>query len=651
MLKHETGANVDAVSILELLAADAPPDRFESLIARARSAGLAGAQLDRLENAQKLGLRIYSQLDRRQQREASLSALVDTARELAGPCDLKTLLKVITRRARMLLGVDISYITLLTSEQGITRIEASDGHVSPFHVGRKIPQGAGSSDVLTTSAPFWSADYLNDTRFPRHERLDEMVRAEELRGIMAVPLSHSNDPFGVLYVADREPRHFSADEVSLMSSLGDLAGAAIEKARLLDRTSAQVATLRRRTDEAEAQYRQWVEVGDTHELLTSQVLSGCDLQNLVKEAADALGGVLTVCAVDGTVLATTPGADPEDDGMISRAMMDAHAAGKPLEVTEAVRAAPVMAGDENLGMVLLRTEGSLSSFAAGLLRLVAQDTAVMLLLQNSHGLMMESQARDGFLDDLINCTRSTRELDRRARKLGIDLEESHVVVVASPVGDARRKAMIWASSYAHRKDGLKSEQSGRVVFLLPGADAAEVAREVHDDLSPLLRHLVTVSAAGPVSGARPIHRSYLEALRCLEVMAALRLSGRSAAASELGFLGLLVSDDHDVDGFIESVIGPVARYDHQRLTHLTRTLEVYFNTGGSPTHAAKKLHVHPNTVARRLERVSELLSEGWQQPDRALDIQLALKLRRMRAALMGRDLTAGNPHPAGDLVE
>ncbi|MBH0247100.1 helix-turn-helix domain-containing protein, partial [Streptomyces cavourensis] len=254
----------------------------------------------------------------------------------------------------------------------------------------------------------------------------------------------------------------------------------------------------------------------------------------------------------------------------------------------------------------------------------------------------------GFLDDLVNRTRSTRELDRRARKLGVALEESYIVVVASPVGDARRKAMIWASSYAHRHDGLKSEQAGRVVFLLPGTDAAEVAREVHNDLSPLLRHLVTVSAAGPVSGAGPIHRSYLEALRCLEVMGALGLSGRSAAASELGFLGLLVSDDHDVDGFIESVIGPVARYDDQRLTQLTDTLEAFFHASGSPTHAAKALHVHPNTVARRLERVSELLGEDWHRPDRALEVQLALKLRRMRSALMGREPLAGGHRTGAD---
>ncbi|CAM5738146.1 hypothetical protein SMICM304S_02332 [Streptomyces microflavus] len=476
MLRHEAEANIDAVAILELLASDAPPDRFESLLTLARSAGMPGPQLDRLENARKLRMHIYSQLDRRQQREASLSALVDIARELSAPYDLKTLLKVTTRRARMLLGADISYITLLTAEKGAARVEASRGHVSSFHVGMQIPHGAGSSDVLTTSAPFWSADYLSDARFPHHERLDEMVRAEELRGIMAVPLSHGSGPFGVLHVADREPRHFSADEVSLMSSLGDLAGAVIEKAWLMDRTAAEMEMLQRRTDEAEAGHRQWQEVGDMNEFLMSQVLSGCDLQSLVesgvrrpRRGADRLRGRRHGAGHHRRGPARRRPHDlPGHDGRARRRE------GDPGQ-ERGVGAAPVLMGDENLGALLLRTERPLWESGIRLLGLVAQATAVLLLMQNSHGIVMESQARDGFLDDLVNRTRSTRSWTRR--------------------------------------------------------------------------------------------RSFS-------------------------------------------------------------------NACGSPTHAAKELHVHPNTVARRLERVNELLGEGWQHPDRALEVQLA---REAEADAVGPD--------------
>ena len=38
------------------------------------------------------------------------------------------------------------------------------------------------------------------------------------------------------------------------------------------------------------------------------------------------------------------------------------------------------------------------------------------------------------------------------------------------------------------------------------------------------------------------------------------------------------------------------------------------------------LHVHVNTVVQRLDRIGSLLGADWQSPDRALEIQLALRV-------------------------
>jgi DNA-binding PucR family transcriptional regulator len=90
-------------------------------------------------------------------------------------------------------------------------------------------------------------------------------------------------------------------------------------------------------------------------------------------------------------------------------------------------------------------------------------------------------------------------------------------------------------------------------------------------------------------------------------------------------------------GFVEQTVGPVLEYDRDRSAELELTLEAYFAAGGSPTYAAEKLQVHPNTVSRRLERVSQLLGPDWQEPAHALEIQLALRLRRVRDSLDGTD--------------
>jgi sugar diacid utilization regulator len=226
---------------------------------------------------------------------------------------------------------------------------------------------------------------------------------------------------------------------------------------------------------------------------------------------------------------------------------------------------------------------------------------------------------------------------QRARRFDIDLDAPHVLVVARPEGGEQGRAVVWASSYAYRMSGLKTVQSGCLVLLVPGSDASAAARAVADELSPLLGHPVSVGAAGPDRGVGEIGRMYREAMRCLDALTVLNGVGCAASAQDLGFLGLLLSDDYDVDGFIRSALGPVLEYDEQRLTELTRTLEAYFASGSSPTNAAEALHVHPNTVSRRLERITELLGRDWQKPGQALEVQLALRLQRARGVLRDRN--------------
>jgi DNA-binding PucR family transcriptional regulator len=111
----------------------------------------------------------------------------------------------------------------------------------------------------------------------------------------------------------------------------------------------------------------------------------------------------------------------------------------------------------------------------------------------------------------------------------------------------------------------------------------------------------------------------------------LHRTGEGAGRADLGFVGVLLgSDDRDVDGYVRAALGRVLDYDARRGTALRRTLEAYFAAGGSPARAAEALHVHVNTVTQRLERLGTLLGPDWQRPERALDLQLALRLYQLR---------------------
>ncbi|URN10659.1 helix-turn-helix domain-containing protein [Actinomadura madurae] len=127
-------------------------------------------------------------------------------------------------------------------------------------------------------------------------------------------------------------------------------------------------------------------------------------------------------------------------------------------------------------------------------------------------------------------------------------------------------------------------------------------------------------------GVASAHR---EAQRCADALLALGRRGDGAGASELGFVGLLVGDDRDVAGFLHGALGAVLEYDERRGTSLVQTLEAYFGTGGSLSRTAERLHIHVNTVSQRLERIARLLGDDWQTPERALELQLALRLHRL----------------------
>lgn len=638
----------EMLDILELLAAEAPPTEIEELLRRARAGGAGAGVIPQLERAERMALQVHTLFSRRQQREAELSALVDTARDLTLPYDLDALLETITRRTRTLLGLDMSYISF--RDAGDSFVRTADGHASALTVGFRVPNSYGLGDeAIKKSVPIWTPDYLSDERVRHTGVLDEVVRAEGLRAIIATPLKFGEDVFGVLYAADRNVRHFTIGDVSLMSSLGDMAAVAIEKTRTLERSHADVASLKSGSSWAESQLIGFRRLSELHIRLVDHALAGGSLNALVSEVAEALRGAVLVRDMEHRPLSGSGTIPAADDAEVLGACRTASARRMPIAFGTGTWVVPVTAGNEELAVLLLHPHEPLDDVGEPLLRLAAQSIAVLLQVQRGEA-AAASPFRDELFEDLLVAPhRPAKQFIQRARRLSIDLERPHVVVVIRPEGGAQGRAASWAAAYARRMDGLRSIQNGCIALLLPAADSSASAGAVSAELTPLLGHPVTVGAAGPVSSPDLIQQAHQEALRCLDALVSLDNVGAHASPEDLGFLGVLLSDNHDAASFISATIGPILDYDAQRTTELTRTLDEYFAAGGSPTYAAEALHVHPNTVSRRLERITELLGADWLKPERALEVQVALRLHRTHDVLRqkrdGGPAQADRPEP------
>jgi len=164
----------------------------------------------------------------------------------------------------------------------------------------------------------------------------------------------------------------------------------------------------------------------------------------------------------------------------------------------------------------------------------------------------------------------------------------------------------------------------------------EVPRSVGDQLAEAVARaggVATVGVSGPVAAA-DVAATYDEARGCLDTLLTLGRSGEVSDPAGLGVARLLLGANgpDQLAQFVASALGPVTAYDAQRGTSLIETLEAWFGAGGRLKETAAALHVHPNTVTQRLDRIGELLGAGWRDPGRALDLQLALRLARLQAA-------------------
>ncbi|BBB01901.1 hypothetical protein RVR_9530 [Actinacidiphila reveromycinica] len=627
---HDEDADSPALTVLRLLAQEAPPWHFEDLLREAKRRRLTERQQGGLRQAVRLALDVRASLERQRERQAATAALVTAAQEMAGSG--ADVLSAVTRHARLLLHLDMTYATF-QQEDGSSYVRHTHGETTALSVGLALGRGKGLGQLAQQHrAPFWSPDYLADDRFPHARNIDEVVRLEGLHAILVVPMHHGDEPIGALYGAARSVRHFTADEVSLMRDLANLSASAIAAVRRQERSDARVAEAELDAARARAGWTRLNDVCDVQTRLMDMVLDGCGLGDVLHTAADALGGTLCVRDTHGRTSAATGPLPDLEEAVTIKAFVDTHAGDGPVAVTDTVWATRLGSGASDPAVLLFETAHPPTPEAGRLLRTAGQ--AVALTLQRQYAASSAGPVRDEYLDDLLSpAARSTRRLAERARRLRIDPEDERVVLVLHPECGNLGEASSWAASYAHRHGGIRTVRRECLVLLLPGADPSAVARSASAELSGVLGHPVTAGAAGPTRDLSSVRETYEEARRCLDTLTALGCAGRAAAARDLGFLGLLLSDDSDVDGFVTSALGPLLDYDTRRSTDLVGTLEAYFAAAGSPTRAAQLLHVHTNTVMRRLARITELLGPTWHEPAGALEIQLALRLRRVKEAM------------------
>ena len=614
-----------AAALLLLLAREAPAGELSRLLELRDTAGLAPAVASALE--------VRALLDGRQRREQQLAALYASASDLSSLRDLEQVLQAIVSRARELLASDAAYLTLSDDTRGATYMRVTEGIETQAFKEVLIPFGAGLGGlVASTVTPYATADYAADARF--EHVIDAAVTGEGLVAILGVPLRLGDKAIGVLYAANRRERPFTPDEVALLLSLADHAAVAIETASLFTELKTALADLQRASDVISAHSSAVERAAAEHERLSAVLLNGGGLAEVAAAVVDVLGGSLLVVDPVGRLLVSAgpevPDAPAVADGALPRsrgrrARTSRTPDGRPVVV------APVFAGGDVLGAVVC-VGPDLDDAGVRILERAAVVTALLLLQERSIA-EAEHRLRGELFDDLFAVPQRDLEgLHRRALHLGLDLATPYSLVVVR-VADPAKGAIAWrAARTAHGPAGTSGQHRGDLVLLVAAADAAAAGRRVSTQISHAVGGLVTVGVAGPGAGAAELAELYREASRCCDVLVSLGRAGEVAGRDELGVYGLLLSaaGQDELDRFVARTVGPLVDYDRDRGSELVRTLLAFYGAGGSLTRTAQELFVHVNTLYQRLERITQLLGDGWRSGDGALQVHLALQLHTSR---------------------
>lgn len=493
-----TGSAPALRRLLDLLATGAATEDFAEVLADARRQGAPAEVLGEIDDATWQALRVHRTLRQHRRREAELTALFDTAGDLAASRDLDTVLQAIVRRARMLLGTDTAYLTLPDEAAGDTYMRVTDGSVSVLFQTLRLSLGDGLGGLVAqTARPYATPDYRTDDRFRHTGTIDAGVLDEGLVAIIGVPLLIGGQVIGVLFAADRAPRAFSPDEVALLCSLAAHAAIALDTAKSLADTRAALAELNGANEVIRAHAAAVQRAEQGHDRLTDLVLRGAEVPDVAAEVVALLGGEIAVLDTEGAALA---GRAAPAEGL-AEAVAASRAEGRAVRHGNGWVCA-VLAGQEPLGALVLRQRPDLDDADRRLFERAGVVTALLLLLRRSVA-ETENRVRGELLADLLTAPdRDPAGLTARGRRLGVDLGRPHLVLVAEPAGPPataaadRGRLAGAAGRYLFGSRGISAEHGEAVVLLVPddgSADAAQrAARLAADRLARLAGLPVTV---------------------------------------------------------------------------------------------------------------------------------------------------------------
>lgn len=575
-------------------------------------------------------------------RDRELASLYATARSLTALGELDDVLDSIVRHAHELIGTDFTYLSLRGPE-GDLSLTASEGTISSAFRDAHIPPGTGlGGRVLESRAAHWVSNYA-EADLRHHPGFDALVGNEGMVALLGVPLLVRDEAIGVLFAADRTERPFGTDEIALLSAFADHAAVALDNARLYDESRTALERLRAAYRTIEEQVAVMERAQSVHEALTGVVLSGGGPEGVALQLAERMGGAVSILDRDGATLARGSAAGSQGEGgeivgdhvlaeVIDRARRTGRCATTTDQAGVSHSAAAIQAGDSALGTLIWSRDREPDAVDVRTLERATHIIGLLVLKENAVADAAERLSGELLTELVVASPVVSATQLARTRSRGIDVDALGLVVTAEADGVGPGELARRLHRIAEEQAGLAGEYLRRATMLVPADDADRRLQDIHRRLRRELGRPVTV-IGDRVSG-HDWARGFSRASRCLAVARAIGADDLGAVSEQFALYAMVfdVERADELERFVVEAIGALVDYDRRRSTDLVATLDAYFDNGGNLRQTARVLHVHLNTLNKRLDRVGTVLGRDWRATD-DLQLRLAVRLQTLRSRL------------------
>ena len=507
--------------------------------------------------------------------------------------------------------------------------------------------------VARTKTPEFIRD--NALRDPRMRFVPELEE-ERFQSMVAVPiLAKAGDVIGVVVLHTEAPREFDDDVLNFLVHTASLVAGAIENAQLYEETRRRVDALTTLTQLSQALAAVTLRE-DLYDAVTrgARELLGADACQIYRLDTETDELVLAGSdPADALALGPRPGGTALVLDLMRRANGRAMRGGRrgaaralwPDLDENALLAAPLVAGDEHLGILCCLARREFTSEDAELLGAVANQTAVGLKKAE----LIERLTAENIVKDMFDALAagSVAAAEAKAGEARCDLSRPHLFLHLERAPQAGDDVPAWPELTGRLEARLRrvspraffDSRHDRMRALAPLATDKEAAADrLRRACEQLAREEQVVIGLSDVDrGAANARRRMREAADAARIGRSLVAEGGAVSYDGLGAYKYLVHlelDQEPHDRYRQSV-EELVEYDRRRGSRLFETLEQFLADRCSVTASARALYIHPNTVRQRLDRIERV--SGLRLPDEdLLSLELALKLARLHRLRAGR---------------